>query len=44
MENKEVTKPGSDFGIVFQDYSLFPWMSAYENLYFAIEHTNKKIK
>ncbi|AXV39297.1 ABC transporter ATP-binding protein [Methanobacterium sp. BAmetb5] len=43
VENKEVNKPGSDFGIVFQDYSLFPWMSAYENLYFAIEHTNKKL-
>jgi NitT/TauT family transport system ATP-binding protein len=41
IENKEVTEPSSHLGIVFQDYSLFPWMTAYENLYFAIEHTNK---
>lgn len=41
VEDKEVKKPSSNLGIVFQDYSLFPWMTAYENLYFAIEHTNE---
>lgn len=41
--NKEVAGPGSDLGIVFQDYSLFPWMTSYENLRFAIEHTNKDL-
>lgn len=39
----EVRGPSSDLGIVFQDYSLFPWMNAYENLRFAIEHTNKNL-
>ncbi|MEW6009736.1 ABC transporter ATP-binding protein [Methanobacterium alkalithermotolerans] len=38
---KKVQGPGPDLGIVFQDYSLFPWMTSYENLYFAIEHTNE---
>lgn len=44
VEGKEVKKPSSELGIVFQDYSLFPWMTAYENLYFAIEHTNTDLK
>lgn len=42
--NREVTGPGPDLGIVFQDYSLFPWMTAYENLRFAIEHTNENLE
>lgn len=37
---REVDGPTNDLGIVFQDYSLFPWMTAIENLKFAIEHTN----
>lgn len=41
--DREVDGPGSDLGIVFQDYSLFPWMTACENLKFAIEHTNKDL-
>jgi NitT/TauT family transport system ATP-binding protein len=34
-----VDGPGTDRGIVFQDYSLFPWMTTFENISFAIEHT-----
>lgn len=40
MDSEEIKSPGPDRGIVFQDYSLFPWMSAFENVRFAIEHTN----
>ncbi|MBV1766725.1 MAG: ABC transporter ATP-binding protein, partial [Methanobacterium sp.] len=39
--DEKVYGPGPDLGVVFQDYSLFPWMTSFENLYFAIEHTNK---
>lgn len=40
IDDEPVTGPGPDRGIVFQDYSLFPWMTAFENICFAIEHTN----
>lgn len=42
VDAEEIKTPGPDRGIVFQDYSLFPWMSAFENVRFAIEHTNGK--
>ncbi|HKH63124.1 MAG TPA: ABC transporter ATP-binding protein [Flavitalea sp.] len=35
--NKKVMKPGPDRGIVFQNYSLLPWMSVYKNIYEAID-------
>ncbi|ABS54687.1 ABC transporter related [Methanoregula boonei 6A8] len=42
IDDQPVTGPGTDRGTVFQDYSLFPWMTAFENLRFAIEHANGK--
>jgi len=34
---KPVVGPGLDRGVVFQDYSLFPWLSTGENIVFALE-------
>jgi NitT/TauT family transport system ATP-binding protein len=42
IDGREIRGPGPDRGVVFQDYSLFPWMSALENVRFAIEHSKEK--
>lgn len=39
-----VEGPGLDRGVVFQDYSLFPWMSTGENLMLAIKQAHPKTK
>ena len=36
---KPVSGPGSDRAMVFQHYSLFPWMTAIKNVAFSIEHS-----
>lgn len=36
LDGKEVTGPGIERGIVFQHYSLFPWMSARTNITFGL--------
>jgi NitT/TauT family transport system ATP-binding protein len=34
-EGKPITGPGSDRGMVFQDYALFPWMTVRQNISFG---------
>lgn len=36
MENNEISGPSLDRGVVFQNYSLLPWMSALKNVMFGV--------
>lgn len=36
LETKRITQPGPDRMVVFQNYSLLPWMSAFENIYLGV--------
>lgn len=46
MNGKEVTKPGPGRAMVFQNHSLLPWLSAYQNVELAVKQLfkNKKNK
>ena len=37
LEGKEVTEPGPDRMVVFQNYSLLPWLSVRENIALAVD-------
>ena len=37
LEGRVVQGPGPDRGVVFQNYSLLPWMSVYENVRLAVD-------
>jgi NitT/TauT family transport system ATP-binding protein len=37
VDGKAVSKPGADRGMVFQDYALFPWKTAVENVEFGLK-------
>ncbi|MFO1488025.1 MAG: ABC transporter ATP-binding protein [Verrucomicrobiota bacterium] len=40
LNDQEITEPGPDRGIVFQNYSLLPWLTVYENILLAVEAVN----
>src|SRR4026209_1577643 len=37
LNDLEITAPGPDRGIVFQNYSLLPWLTVYENICLAVD-------
>ncbi len=37
LNDLEITEPGPDRGMVFQNYSLLPWLTVYENIAIAVE-------
>lgn len=44
LEGKEVNTPGPDRAVVFQNHSLLPWLTVYENVELAVERVFKKTK
>ena len=36
-DNREIAAPGPERAVVFQNHSLLPWLSCYENVYLAVE-------
>ncbi len=37
LDGKEISGPGQDRGMVFQSYTLFPWLTVQENIQFGLE-------
>lgn len=44
LNGKEVSSPGPERAVVFQNHSLLPWLSAYENVELAVKQTFGKNK
>lgn len=40
-DNREVTGPGPERAVVFQNHSLLPWLTAYQNVELAVEQVFK---
>jgi nitrate/nitrite transport system ATP-binding protein len=44
LEGSEVTEPGPDRAVVFQNHSLLPWLTVYENVRLAVDQVFRKTK
>ena len=42
LDGKEVNEPGPERAVVFQNHSLLPWLTAYENVELAVNQVFKK--
>jgi len=38
IDEREITAPGPDRGVMFQDYALFPWQTVWGNVEFGLRH------
>jgi len=41
LEGREVNEPGPDRAVVFQNHSLFPWLTVYQNVELAVKQVFK---
>ena len=44
LENREVNSPGPDRAVVFQNHSLLPWLSVYDNVRMAVDKVFRATK
>lgn len=44
LESREVNAPGPDRAVVFQNHSLLPWLSVYDNVRMAVDKVFRGIK
>jgi NitT/TauT family transport system ATP-binding protein len=44
LDGQEVTRPGPDRGMVFQSYTLFPWLTVEQNILFGSRSTLEKTR
>jgi len=44
LENREVNQPGPDRAVVFQNHSLLPWLTVYQNVKLAVDKVFRRTK
>ncbi|QFZ91710.2 nitrate ABC transporter ATP-binding protein [Synechococcus elongatus] len=44
LKGQEIDRPGPDRMVVFQNYALLPWMTAFENVYLAVDCVNPQMR
>ena len=44
LENREVNEPGPERAVVFQNHSLLPWLTSYQNVELAVDQVFKTTK
>jgi nitrate/nitrite transport system ATP-binding protein len=43
LQSRKITKPGPDRMVVFQNYALLPWKTAFENIYLGVNAAFPKL-